>query len=198
MEASVPGDARHPLPRRSCTTGIGFVMVGSLIFAFCAVTCVASIPTATTVVRNRQEIQALSSSEKWIQFEGVTDLDMTALPDLAEVHQIWFKECPALHGEGFMFLARLPNLHVVEFENCPMLDDDSMRRIASFARLERIYIQGPTKISDAGIRELEKLNKLYAFHFDSKSSVTQLGLQELKRAFPKCRVYGPGGEVKLD
>lgn len=198
MEASVPGDARHPLPRRSSTAGIGFVIIGALIFAFCAVTCIASAPRVTTVVHNRQEIQELSSSEKWIQFEGVTDLDLAALPGLAEVHQIWFKDCPELHGEGFMFLERMPKLAVVEFENCPLLDDSSMRRIAGFARLQRIYIQGPTKISDAGIRELQKLDRLYALTFDSKSAVTSMGLMELKRALPNCRIHGPDGEVKLD
>lgn len=198
MEASVPGDARHPLPRQRSATGIGFVIVGALIFAFCAVTCMASISPANTVVRNRQEIQALSSSEKWIQFEGVTDLDLAALPDLPDVHQIWFKECPELHGEGFMFLERMPNLHVVEFENCPLLDDSSMQRVARFARLERISIRGGSKISDAGIQELEKLDRLYALHFDSNSEVTMNGLQNLKRALPKCSVYGPEGRVKVE
>lgn len=198
MESSIPGDARHPLPRRSLTRGIGFVIAGSMIFALCAVTCVASIPQVTTVARNRQDIQGIDASEKIIAFERVKDSDLTALPDLPDAHQIVFEDCRDLNGEGFQYLKRMPNLAVVNFSNCPTLNDDSIEALLSATDLEWVSIQGPNQITNQSLQKFAREASLRMVMIGEGSIVSRSALQELKRALPKCSVYGPDGEVKLD
>ncbi len=198
MEASVPGDARHPLPRRSSTTGIGFLIVGSLIFAFCLVTCIASIPPSSPVVHNQQEIQELLDSEKSIGFKQIKDSDLSVLPELPEAHQIWFEDCPDLNGKGFRFLKRMPKLKVVNFSGCHSLNDSSIEALMNATNLERVSIHGSSQITNECLQTFAKAASLRTVMFGDESAVSRGELLKFKRARPKCSVYGPDGEVKLE
>lgn len=174
------------------------MIVGSLLFAFCVVTCIASLPQVTPTARNRQEIQDLAASDRIITFERVKDSDLSALPDLPEAHQIHFENCGDLNGKGFQYLKRLPNLAIVNFSECPSLSDDSIEELLRATNLEWVTIHGPTRITDEALKKFSRAPRLRSVMIGDGSAVSRSALLELKRALPGCSVYGPEGEVKVD
>ena len=169
---------------------LGCVFVVSLLAAL-----IVPRPFFMTIARDRNEISKLSPTVERLWFEGISDADLEALPELTEVRRVVFRDCPNLHGSGLKHLTKILKLRAVEIEGCPNLEDSALAAFHSVKTLQSLDIQGPTKLSDAGLVGLARCEGLLEVTIAASRGVSLAALKDLHRRRPGCTVSGPYGSV---
>ncbi len=138
-------------------------------------------------LKDLRQLETLGLSGNRIEGEG-----LQFLGGMRHLKNLFLYENP-LSDVALSHIANIPNLEMLGLSDTPITDRGT-KYLANLSKLNYLSINCED-ISDASIEHFAKMNSLRELELYN-TKVTPQGIDRLRKALPKCRINGKGGDGK--